>query len=157
MPNYTNSKIYKIVSDNLPGTSYIGSTTRTLAQRLSKHVCESKANSNSKKGCTSKFIIAAGNHHIIWIEDCPCDNIEQLKARERYYIETSMCVNKSIPGRTQKEWRQANAERLREANKKHRQANAEQIKEQQKQYRQANAERLREAKKKYRQTKAGHM
>jgi hypothetical protein len=112
MPNYANSKIYKLVSFNLPELPYYGSTTVGLSKRKGKHVSGFKKYGFTVGGCTSRIVIDAGDYEIIWVEDFPCDNKDQLKARERYYIENHVCVNKNVPGRTkeesQKEWYQAN-------------------------------------------------
>jgi hypothetical protein len=112
MPNYANSKIYKLVSFNLPELPYYGSTTIGLSKRKGKHVSDYKAN-GLKASCTSRIVIDAGDYEIIWVEDFPCDNIDQLKARERYYIENRVCVNKNVPGRTDKEWYQSNKARVK--------------------------------------------
>ena len=37
MPEYKNGKIYKIVSNHMPDTCYIGSTTQTLCKRFGGH------------------------------------------------------------------------------------------------------------------------
>ena len=103
MPNFTNTKLYRLISENLPNTCYIGSTTQTLAQRKSKHVSDSKPHTKTRY-CTSKIIIDAGAYEIFLIEDYPCDRKEQLKARERFHVEVNECVNKNIPGRTNSEW-----------------------------------------------------
>jgi hypothetical protein len=107
MPNYANSKIYKLVSFNLPELPYYGSTTQTLCKRKGRHVSDYKAN-GLKASCTSRIVIDAGDYEIIWVEDFPCENKDQLRARERYYIENRVCVNKNVPGRTTEEWYQAN-------------------------------------------------
>eukprot|EP00952_Eustigmatos_sp_NYUAD-ZCMA_P009908 40808-Eustigmatos_ZCMA.PRE.1 len=57
---------------------------------------------------TSYKVIESGDYDIVLIEDFPCDNKEQLHARERHYIETLECVNKVIPNRTSAEYYQAN-------------------------------------------------
>ena len=121
MPNYANSKIYKLVSFNLPDLPYYGSTTQTLCKRKGRHVSDYKAN-GLKASCTSRIVIDAGDYEIIWVEDFPCENKDQLKARERYYIENRVCVNKNVPGRTNEEYYQANNVRAKEwyqANKAH--------------------------------------
>jgi hypothetical protein len=110
MPNYECSQIYKLVSLNLPNMPYYGSTTIGLRKRLGKHVSDWKdwKAKGLVRTCTSRIVIDAGYYDIIWIEDYPCDNKDQLKARERQYIENRACVNTHIPGRTHEEWAQAN-------------------------------------------------
>lgn len=93
MPNYENSKIYKIVS-NGDSKCYIGSTTlKTLAKRLAVHKCQ------FKKGIkiTSGRIIATGDYNIVLIEKYPCNSKDELHARERYWIDHIECVNKGKP------------------------------------------------------------
>ncbi len=102
MPNYSKGKVYKIIC-NITGLVYYGSTTRTLAQRLTEHRSRFK---NNVLGCKSLEIIKNGDYNIILCEDCPCENKEQLKAVERKWIENNNCVNKLIPSRTSSEYYQ---------------------------------------------------
>lgn len=90
MVNYKNGKIYKIISSNTEDI-YIGSTTLALSKRLSKHKSCIKAG----KYISSKLVIDHGNYRIILVEDCPCDNKEQLIQREQYYLDLykDICVN----------------------------------------------------------------
>ncbi len=134
MPNYANSKIYKLVSFNLPELPYYGSTVQTLCKRKGKHVSDFKKFGFNVGGCTSRIVIDAGDYEIIWVEDFPCENKDQLKARERYYIENRVCVNKNVPGRTEKEWYQANKAHVKAYQKEWQQANPMYMKE----WRQAN-------------------
>ena len=108
MPNYANSKVYKIVSEE-DTPDYIGCTTQALSDRLTQHVYDYKKFGMGPGGCTSKHLIATGRYHIVWIEDFPCERKEQLTSRERYYIESRVCINKYLPGRTRKEWAHDNA------------------------------------------------
>jgi hypothetical protein len=102
MPNYANSKLYRIVSEeDIP--DYIGCTTQALSDRLTQHVSKYKKFGMGVGGYSSKHLIATGRYHIVWIEDYPCERKEQLRSRERYYIEGRVCINKNVPGRTRKE------------------------------------------------------
>jgi hypothetical protein len=74
-------------------------------------------------------VIDAGDYEIIWVEDFPCERKDQLKARERYYIENRVCVNKNVPGRTHEEWYQANKAHVNAYNKEWQQANPMYMKE----------------------------
>jgi hypothetical protein len=61
--------------------------------------------------CSSKILFEKYDDvRIELIEEFPCENKMELNAREGYYIRTLDCVNKVIPGRTQKEsnkkWRE---------------------------------------------------
>ena len=98
MVNYSNGKIYKVIND-INGMIYIGSTTQPLARRMSEHRCRCKKLINN---CYKKW----GN-----IEDCKiylieyfkCNFKEELLKRERFYIENTLCINSTIPSRTDKE------------------------------------------------------
>ena len=48
MPDYSKSKIYKII-DNTNGNVYFGSTTQSLAQRLAGHTNGYKYHLNGKQ------------------------------------------------------------------------------------------------------------
>ena len=105
MPDYQNSKIYKIVC-NITGKIYIGSTTQKyLASRLSEHVRDYKnyTTVGKRSYITSFEVIKQGNYDMVLLESYPCNNKMELHAKERYYIENNDCVNKCIPTRTNKE------------------------------------------------------
>ena len=108
MVNYNLAKVYKIV-DNTNENIYIGSTCEpTLARRLAKHVWGFKYYKESKTNFVTSFtIIENGNYDIVLLENCICQSKDQLHTRERYYIESMKCVNKVIPTRTDKEYRES--------------------------------------------------
>ena len=143
MPDYKKSKIYKIVCDT-SGEVYYGSTIQSLSMRLTGHRQDAK-----RHYCSSKQIIDRGNYSIVLVEEYPCENKEQLCRRERYYIENNVCVNKEIPTRTMKEYREDNKEKIKEISREYREDNKERIKEWQennkekiKEYRVVNKERI---------------
>ncbi len=141
MPDYQDSKIYKIVNyenDDI----YIGSTCEpTLARRLAKHVGNYKSYLNGKGNYVTSFkIIETGNYDIQLIELYPCNSKMELHAREGYWIKQMDCVNKAIPGRTNKEYREDNKDIIREKNKEYREENQEKIAEKKKAYREDNKE-----------------
>lgn len=126
--DYKNGRIYKITSD-FSDKIYIGSTCQQLSKRMTTHRNSYKCFLAGKQGnMTSYELIKLGDAIIILIEDFPCEKKEQLHARERYYIELhkNICVNKAIPGRTQKEYHNDNKEKEQE----YRKANKEKIKKQ---------------------------
>jgi len=151
MPDYSKSKIYKIVC-NITGLVYIGSTSQTLSKRIQDHKKNYQKYLNEKYHYITSFkIIENDNYDIVLLEDFPCERKEQLHAGERYFIENTECVNKQIPTRTMKEYYQDNKEQIQEKKKKFREDNKEKIREQNKQYYYQNKEKLREQKKHYRQ------
>lgn len=127
--DYKNGKIYRIVC-NETGLCYVGSTTQTLTKRLSKHKESYKNFLNDKYHFVTSFkILENENYDIVLIEEYPCENKQQLHARERYYIETMECVNMRIPSRTPQEYYQCNKESRIENTKKWREEHKEYIKE----------------------------
>jgi len=104
--DYNNGKIYKIVC-NITGKIYVGSTTKQyLSQRLTWHRNDYRRylKNNNLYITTSYQVLENGSFNIILLENVPCSNRDELRARERYYIETLDCVNKCIPGRTRREY-----------------------------------------------------
>lgn len=124
MPDYKNSKIYKLVGS---GLTYYGSTTQQLCERKAGH----KRQSND---CKSKILFEEGDVDIILVESFPCNNKEELLQRERYYIENNECVNKSIPIKTiiekkqrKKEYQEIYKEHKKEYDKEYREKNKDKL------------------------------
>ena len=105
MPDYSRGKIYKLICHRSV-LVYIGSTCEpTLAKRLASHVVAYKRYLNGKRRYVSSFkVLESGVYEIILIENCPCDNKDELRKRERFFIEERECVNKNLPGRTMTEY-----------------------------------------------------
>jgi hypothetical protein len=85
--NYGNGKIYKLVSDQ-DNQFYVGSTIQKLCQRKTQHVCKSK-NPNEMGRLVYEHFNQIGwqNVKIILVETYPCDSVEELVKRERYWYE----------------------------------------------------------------------
>ena len=84
MPNYANSKVYKLVS-SIDNKIYIGSTTQLLSMRLAKHKDDAK---NRPYPAHRHFnTIGWDTVRIILIETVNCFNREQLNQREQYWID----------------------------------------------------------------------
>lgn len=95
MPDYSKGKIYKIIS-NKTNDVYIGSTIQSLSVRLAGHRKLYKSYLGGKSNyITSYDILKYDDVKIILIEECPCDNREQLLAREQYHIDNMDCINKN--------------------------------------------------------------
>ena len=142
MPDFKNGKIYKLWCHETDEI-YIGSTTQTLGQRLSKH----KAPSNSS---SSKFLFEKSNNVMIeLIELYPCENKMELTKKEGEYIRELDCINKVIAGRTVKEWKEDNPEYHVEYKKEYYKNNKEVITEKSKEYRKNNREAVAKTVKKY--------
>jgi hypothetical protein len=128
MPDYQRGKIYKITSGDL---TYVGSTTEpTLARRLSQHVTHYNRWKDGKRGKITSFeVISLGNYEITLLELCPCNSRDELNARERYWVETLKCVNRCIPGRTQKEYKEVHKEFVSNLTKTWQQENQDHLKQ----------------------------
>ena len=142
--DYQNGKIYKLVNDEL-GLTYYGSTCSELRKRLNNH----KTSAKCKKKISSSKLFESGECKIYLVEKFPCNDKEELKQRERYYIENNECVNTSIPGRTKKEYRETNKEYIAQLHKKHYEANKERKKEVRKIWRAKNKEKIAKQQKEY--------
>lgn len=147
--DYKNSKIYRIVC-NETGETYIGSTTQPLTKRLSKHKTNYKQFLQGKYHFVTSFnILQNNNYDIVLIEEFPCENKSQLHARERYYIESCICVNKFIPSRNIKEYQEKYREENKDKIKEYYEENLEKIKKQQKEYYEKNKKYKKEHQKEY--------
>lgn len=118
--NY-NYKIYKIVC-NISGDEYIGSTQKTLLERLKNHENKYKYYllDNTKNAYYMSFdILARGNYDIHLIENGFTNNKIDMLLRERYYIEgNDLCVNKNYPITTDYEKKQYYKDNIVELTKK---------------------------------------
>lgn len=131
-------KIYKIV-DNTNSNIYIGKTCLTLKKRLQFHEGHYNRFLKGLYGNVKSFNILKNNDYKIeLLENCKIKTEQELKARERHYIECNDCVNKNIPGRTSKEWYEANKDK-----------NKEQIKERKKVYYENNKDKIKDKTKIY--------
>jgi len=134
MLNYQNGKIYKLICSQT-NRIYIGSTVAKLGIRKSQHI-------HSSNTCCSKDFI---NPEIYLLEKYPCNNKEELHSKEREYIENTDCVNKQLPGRTLKEWREANKGYIKEYYEK----NKEELNKKHKKYNEDNKEIINKQKKEH--------
>jgi len=133
MPNYQDSKIYKLVGN---GKIYVGSTVSALCRRKQQHITDYKRGKNM----SSREIVTDPNHYIELIEYCPCNTKEELLKRERYYIEQIDCINKIIPGRTKQEYYEANRDKI----KQYQQSNKDKIKAYKDAYYEANRDKIKQ-------------
>lgn len=102
MPDYSQGKIYKIEC-NITGKCYIGSTTKTLSQRLRKHETNYRV---FKKGkdyehyITVYEILEKDDYRISLLQTYPCENNRELLDREGWYQKKywDRSVNKCLNG-----------------------------------------------------------
>jgi hypothetical protein len=149
--DYTKTIFYKIVCNDLNiKDCYIGHTTN-FTKRKTRH----KSNCNNENTPTYnlnvyKFIRDNGgwsNWSMIMIDEVKCENVLDARKKEREYIELlKPQLNKEIPTRTQKEWEEANKEKLKEYREQH----TNKMKEYNKIYYEVNKNELLEKNKEYR-------
>lgn len=127
MNKYENGKIYKV--ESLAGNKiYIGSTTNDyLSNRMAKHRNKYKYYKSGNGDKYSVFDIfdeyGIENCVITLIENYKCNDINELRQRERFYIQSLDCVNKNIPTRTLKEYYIENQEKIKDTSKKRYESN----------------------------------
>ena len=108
MPNYSEGKIYKIVSEKT-SSIYVGSTTQTLKDRFRDH---------KSLDCSSRELLNFDDAKIVLIENYPCESWHELRIREEYHrvLNKEVCVN-LIKAFTSEE-EKAEASRKREQSEK---------------------------------------
>jgi len=94
MPDYSKGRIYRIVSPSHPEDVYYGSTIQTLGVRMCGH---RKLYIKRPNTCSSSDVLRHGDAVIILVEDFPCQSVEELRAREGYYVLNNPCVNRRNP------------------------------------------------------------
>ena len=146
------SKIYAIKSPNTD-LYYIGSTTQPLYKRFNAHKIDYKKYlTETYHFVTSYKILEHDDAYIELLEEINCENRKQLEKREGELIREhrALCVNKTIAGRTQKEWTQDNIDKIKEQKKQYRIDNLDKIKQHDKQYYIDNADKIKQDSKQYR-------
>lgn len=117
---YGKGRFYKVV-DMGYNKCYAGSTCEELSKRMARHREDYKKWKNGSKrhyytlfGMFDDFNIE--NCKIELIEYCACNSKEELLKREGYHIQNINCINKSVAGRTNKEYKQQNWDKLNKPN-----------------------------------------
>ena len=132
MRNYQNGQIYTIRNRTDETLIYVGSTTMTLSKRMAEHRYASYTN-NIK----ILYSCVNGNWddwYIELYEVYPCENKQELCKREGEITREIGTLNYEIAGRTRKEWRYDNKDKISEQQKQLYEANKEKRLIYQKQY-----------------------
>ena len=153
---YENAKIY-FIGNTIDDEVYVGSTTQPLSKRMVKHRCDAKTRPD--KMTVTKHMASLGieNFYIELLEECPCDNIDELMKKEGEWTRKFGTLNDKINGRnhwewTQK-WREENREKYLQSRKEYRQKNLEKLKEQANARYHANKKEIYEKAKEWKTTK----
>ena len=143
MTNYKNSKIYKITSPSNPDLVYIGSTTQSLKIRFSQHKSMFKRYKKGKVGYVTSFkIIEYSDCKIELIKNVCCNNRKELDKIEGEFILNTICCNKFVAGRTNKQYHKDNKEKINARRRAIYKAKKEKINARRRVYREANKEKI---------------
>ena len=167
--NFQNGKIY-FIGNYVDSDIYIGSTTQTLTKRFQNHKdCINQTQKKERKLYAKMREIGKEHFYIEEIERVECNTTEELRKRERHYInEKQPILNKAIPTRTKEEltqtqeykdkkkeqdrnWYLNNKEYSNQKSKEYRETHKEEIKEWKKQHYEENKKDILEKQKQYHQ------
>ena len=108
---YDKAKIYQLVND-ITDDIYIGSTCQPLSKRMAEHRISMRSSRDHHIKLYQKMIeIGVEHFRIELIKECPCENIEQLRAIEGKYIREMGTLNSHIAGRTSSDYKKEFKER----------------------------------------------
>jgi hypothetical protein len=132
MPDYSKGKIYTIRCKTNNEYIYVGSTCKTLSQRIAGHRYHSKT-------FPSKMFYPKIENWDDWYielhEDYPCERKEQLAKREGEIIRQIGTLNQIIAGRSIEEWKNEGGREKRQIyHKSYREINKEKLSDDKKQY-----------------------
>ena len=149
--SYANGRIY-CIRNHIDDDIYVGATTQTLSKRMQKHKSDAKRGRNMPVHCKMK-VLGIENFYIELLEEYPCNNLEQLKAKEGEYIRAIATLNSRIAGRNTKDYHNENKSQIREQQTRYKQENEDTIKCYLQSYYSTNREKIREQQKQYYQSK----
>ncbi len=84
MVNYSNGKIYKLVN-SVDEEIYVGSTANSLYKRKGGHRATARRNTSRVYAHLNE--VSWENVRIVLVEEFPCENRDQLRQREQYWID----------------------------------------------------------------------
>ena len=150
--DYEKGKVY-CIRNYKSNDIYVGSSCQPLCKRLSWH-----KSSINKKNCTNYPLYVKMKElgkecfYIELLENYPCSNKEELRAREGHYIRKMGNLNKRIENRNKKEWTKDNYEKVKASKDKYYQENRECVKERSKKHYEENKEAKTEYQRNYHET-----
>jgi hypothetical protein len=148
--DYSKGKIYQILN-HVNDDIYIGMTCQLLSQRMRDHRCRTVSNKHEHIPLYKTMRdLGLNNFYIELIENFPCENKEQLKAREGYWIREKGTLNKVISGRGRREYYIDNKNRILDRDHDRYLAKKDEILKQKKVYYENNVEEILNKKKDYR-------
>ena len=149
MTDYSKGKIYKILN-NIDDEIYIGSTSETLSRRMARH--RSLANTNPYNKLYKHMVdIGIDKCYIELVETYPCNNKDELRAKEGHVIRQCGTLNSRIECRTRQEWKNEVKEDIKEKSHAYYEHNKEKLQEQHKSYYENHKEHIKQASIKYKE------
>ena len=141
--DFKKGKIY-IIRNSINDLTYIGSTCRSLSQRMVQHRRDMNVERCQKfKLYKMMKELHKDNFYIELLENYPCNNRDELLQKEGEYIRKYQSqLNRIIAGRTDKEYRDDNKEYLASYFKEYGQNNKTKLAEYRKEYRNNNKEKI---------------
>ena len=109
--DYQNGKIYQLLNSETDDI-YVGSTCSSLSKRLYHHRENAKRDYKNYAIYKKMKELGSDKFYIELIETYPCNNKNEVCAREGQYIRERATLNSKIEGRSTKQWREDNHEEL---------------------------------------------
>ena len=151
--DYSKAKVYK-VCNSIDNELYVGSTCQSLSQRMGEHRRGARKTRSQHFRLYQKMNkLGVENFTIVLLEEMPeCQNIEQLRKKEREKIEElNATLNQLVPSRTKQEWTKDNSEKVKASSQKHYENNKEKRLEQAKHFALDNPDKVKEYKRRSRE------
>ena len=150
--DYAKGKIYKLLN-NIDDDVYVGSTCQSLSRRMAKHRWCTKSTVSCDRPLYAKMNeLGVDQFYIELLEEYPCDNKEQLNAREGYYIRSTGTLNMTIAGRSKHQYNIDNKDTIKEKKYIYGVKNKDEIHAKKKQYYETHKDEICERSKLYQQT-----
>ena len=144
---YNRGKIYRI-HDIAYTKFYYGSTVQQLSVRMGQHRSHYRMYQGGLLPYTTVYAIfdefGVDNCKVELVENYPCHSREELEKQEGYHIQLNCCVNKITNGRTQKEYKRVNADRIKKLKKEYANKNKHKIKDYMQSYYNRKGEKIRD-------------
>ena len=121
-----------VIKCNETNEIYIGSTIKSLKDRMRIHI--------QNQNCISKQIINRNNYQVNILEHIDCNELKDLRIRERFYYDKVKCINQIKPFSSieekkesyklyQKQYRDMHKEKAKEYNQQYREQNRDKLNE----------------------------
>jgi group I intron endonuclease len=146
---YQNGKIY-CIRNTIDDDIYVGSTTQLLCKRMAAHRVKIKIKPHYK--LYLKMVeVGLDNFYIELIENYPCENKEELRKREGFFIREMGTLNSRIAGRSVGDYFIEHREKIKEYIKQYQINHKDVIQLQQKEFYNKNKAEIHDKSKIYRE------